>query len=73
MLGGVQLSVDYFNIEIEKVIALPIANLIFLDCLSQSTMDFSKGSCGLFIDYGLNDGSSFGPNGLQYFLSLIHI
>lgn len=67
MLGGVQMSVDYFNIEIEKVIALPIANLIFLDCLSQTTMDFSKGSCGLFIDYGLNDSSSFGPNGLQYF------
>ena len=67
MLGGVQMSVDYFNIEIEKVIALPIANLIFLDCLSQTTMDFSKGSCGLFIDYGLNDDSSFGPNGLQYF------
>ena len=67
MLGGVQLSVDYFNIEIEKVIALPIANLIFLDCLSQTTMDFSKGSCGLFIDYGFNDASSFGPNGLQYF------
>ena len=67
MLGGVQMSVDYFNIEIEKVIALPIANLIFLDCLSQTTMDFSKGSCGLFIDYGLNDSSTFGPNGLQYF------
>jgi iron complex outermembrane receptor protein len=67
MLGGVQMSVDYFNIEIDKVIALPIANLIFLDCLSQTTMDFSKGSCGLFIDYGLNDSSSFGPNGLQYF------
>jgi iron complex outermembrane receptor protein len=67
MLGGVQMSVDYFNIEIEKVIALPIANLIFLDCLSQQNMDFSTGSCGLFIDYGLNDSSSFGPNGLQYF------
>jgi len=67
ILGGVQLSVDYFNIEIEKVIALPIANLIFLDCLSQTTMDFSTGSCGLFIDYGLNDDSDFGPNGLQYF------
>ena len=67
MFGGVQMSVDYFNIEIEKVIALPIANLIFLDCLSQTTMDFSTGSCGLFIDYGLNDDSDFGPNGLQYF------
>jgi iron complex outermembrane recepter protein len=67
MLGGVQMSADYFNIEIEKVIALPIANLIFQDCLSQTTMDFSTGSCGLFIDYEINDDSDFGPNGLQYY------
>ena len=30
-------------------------------------MDFSTGSCGTFIDYGLNDDSDFGPNGLNYF------
>ena len=67
LIDGLSMSVDYWNIEIEEVIALPIANLIFLDCLSQPTMDFSTGSCSLFIDYGFNDSSDFGPNGLQYF------
>ena len=67
LMEGLSMSVDYWNIEIDDVIALPIANLIFLDCLSQTTMDFSTGSCGLFIDYGLNDDSEFGPNGLQYY------
>ena len=66
-MEGLSMSVDYWNIEIDDVIALPIANLIFADCLSQTTMDFSTGSCGLFIDYGLNDDSEFGPNGLQYY------
>ena len=67
LIDGLSLAVDYWNIEIEEVIALPIANLIFRDCLSQTVMDFSTGSCGLFIDYGLNDGSAFGPNGMYYF------
>ncbi len=63
LVDGLSLAVDYWNIEIDDVIALPIANLIFLDCLSQPVMDFSTGSCGTFIDYGLNDDSDFGPNG----------
>ena len=67
LMEGLSISVDYWNIEIDDVIALPIANLIFNDCLSQTTMDFSTGSCGLFIDYGINDDSDFGPNGLQYY------
>ena len=67
LIDGLSLAVDYWNIEIEEVIALPIANLIFRDCLSQTVMDFSTGSCGLFIDYGLNDSSAFGPNGMYYF------
>ena len=67
LIDGLSLAVDYWNIEIDDVIALPIANLIFLDCLSQPVMDFSTGSCGTFIDYGLNDDSDFGPNGLNYF------
>jgi len=59
LIDGLQASVDYWSIEIDDVIALPIANLIMKDCLATPGLDPANwpttGSCSLFIDYGLSN------------------
>ena len=63
LIDGLQASVDYWSIEIDDVIALPIANLILQDCLSTPGLDPANwptsGSCSLFLDYGLSNPLSY--------------